>query len=168
MNLKEINDTLFSQAKSLRMCDAVHKQWYGKVLSTDDLFSLYYANLDFCIEYRWPDATSVRDMFDVSTLREHGVVANDKWSLLNPTHSIIMGTSHARIRFNGFSVGRVTVMGGSVCEITAKGHSHVTLCVYDNADVRISAEDNARVIILKCSDNCMLKSTGMTTIKECI
>lgn len=167
MNQDKRNRTLYDQAKELRMCNAVHKQWYGRNLSADELFSLYYANLDFCLDYRWPDSKTARRMFSLEELRSHGVVADDTWSLLNPTHSVVMGESKAKIRYNGFTVGRATIIGRSKCDITVKGHAFVTLCVYDEAEVTIATEDSARVIILKYSDKCDISSLGQATIKEC-
>lgn len=168
MNDKERNNLLFNQARSLRMCDGVHKAWYGRVLSVDELFDLYYRNLDFCLDFRWPDAKAVRELFSDEERHKHGVVANEKWSLLNPTHSIVMGDSEAKIRYNGFAVGKATVTGRSKCDITAKGHAYVVVDVYDDACVTVSSEEQARVTVIKNSKNCKLSCLGQTTIKECI
>lgn len=167
MNIEKVNEELFSQAKRLRMCDTVHKYWYGKNLPVEELFSLYYANLDFCTEYRWPSRKTLKTLFTEEQRRNNGMLVDDTWSLLNPTHAIILGKSRAKARYNAFSVARLTVMDASECEITAKGHAVVHVHVYDKAKVNIVAEDGARVSVFKHSDSCICTSTGQTTIKEC-
>lgn len=167
MNIEKVNDTLFAQAKALRMCDEVHKGWYGKTLSADELFSLYYANLDFCIEHHWPSNETLKTAFTDEQRRRNGMVVDDRWSLLNPTHSIVLGDSTAKIRYNGFSVGRATVMDSSQCEISAKGHAVAHIHLYDKAKVKITVEGSAMVSVYLHSYQCHYNITGQATIKEC-
>lgn len=166
-SLKTVNDTLFRQAKVLRMCKEVHNMWYGKILSVDELFDLYYANLDFCVEYRWPSPETLKELLSDDERRSHGMIADDRWSLLNTAHCVVLGDSEAKLRYNGFAVARATITGNSKCEITAKGHAHLTLCVYDNASVNLDVSDKARVVILRYSKNCTLSYVGKATVKEC-
>lgn len=168
MNPEERNKTLFEQAKRLRMCDEVHKAWYGKTLGVDELFDLYYRNFDFCTEYRWPHRNTVRELFSDEERHSHGFVADEKWSLLNPTHSVILGASDAKIRYNGFSVARTDIMDNSHCEISIKGHAIVSVHVYDTARVSVNVEDKGSALIVRHSKKCRCAAMGQATIKECI
>lgn len=167
MNAKKTNETLFLQAKELRMCDKVHKAWYGRELSVDELFDLYYQNLDFCTDNRWPSNEEAKELFTREELRSHGVVIDETWSLLNPTHSIYLGSAQGCIRYNSFCVGRTTIMGSSSCDISVKGHAIVTIHVYDKANIRVFVEKNAKVIIIKHSTLCTTTVIGKATIKDC-
>lgn len=168
MDIEKINETLFSQARDLRMCDDVHRAWYGRCLTVDELFDLYYRNLDFCTDYRWPGTEEARELFTDEERHAHGVVMDEKWSLLNPTHSIVTGKSNAKIRYNGFNVARTTIMDKSFCDISVKGHAFVTIHLYDKARINIVVETPATAMIIKHSNDCRCTLTGQATIKECI
>lgn len=168
MNDSEINKILYSEAKELKMCDSVHRMWYEKTFSPNELASIMYANLDFCINTRWPNSVEFRNLFDIKTLRENGIVADDEYSLYNPTHSYILGKSFSKIRYNGFSVCRTTIIDSSECEITAKGHTIVTIHLYDRAKIKVTVCDNANVLIIRHSSFCTCDVVGNATIKNSI
>lgn len=168
MNMQNLNEILFSQARNLHMCGKVHKKWYGRTLSMDELFELYYANLDFCIDNQFPSVTQLKELLTDEQRRGHGMLADDSWSLLNPEHAIVLGRSKATIRFNAFNVGRVTVAGSSECEISVKGHARVVVHLYDHANVRVSSQDKSNATLIIHSDTCSFYTKGQTTVKECI
>lgn len=168
MNLKDTNKLFFSQAKALKMCDDVHKLWYGKTLSYDELFSLFYQNLDFCIEHRWPSEEDLSQRIPAEDRRKNGLLVNDRWSLLNTTHAAIIGNSVAKARYNGFAVGKIYVFNDAICDIAVKGHASVMIHVYDSAKVSVSAQEGTHVLILRHSDDCICNCAGRATIKECI
>lgn len=168
MDIKKINEELFTQARDLRMCNDVHKQWYGRDLPIDDLFDLYYRNLDFCTDYRWPSADVAKQLFTDEERHSHGVIIDENWSLLNPTHSIVTGYSNAKIRYNGFNVARTTIMDNSCCDISVKGHAFVTVHLYDKSKIDITIEAPARATIIKHSHDCRYNVVGQATVKECV
>lgn len=167
MNLTEINKTLFSQAKALKMCDAVHREWYGKSLDASALADLYFQNTDFCIDYHWPSPSVLKDLFDIDTLRSNGFVVDDKWSLLNPSRATIVGVSYSKIRFNGFGAGTIYVCDESAVEVTAKGRSFVVVHVYDDAIATVICDTTARAVVINHSKFSKITTKGQTTIKEC-
>lgn len=168
MKLKEINEILFSQAKELKMCDDVHRFWYGKTLSYDELIDLFYHNLDFCIDYRWPDEATIKKFFPALVRNHRGILVSEKWSLLNNTYAVIIGNSEAKARYNGFAVGSIHVFDNSTCEVIAKNHAHVTIHVYDNARITVTADEGTQVLVLRHSKHCWCACVGQATIKECI
>lgn len=167
MNIQKANKELFAQAKALRMCDEVHKAWYGKTLDVDDLAGLFYRNMDFCIDYRWPSRETLKNLFEKEDLRRNGIIVDDKWSLMNPTFATTIGQSRANIRFNGFSVGKVCAFNDSACIVTVKGHAKVIVHLYDKAFLSCTTRDSAQVTIMLHSENCLYSITGQATIKEC-
>ena len=168
MNMQKVNSELFSQAKALRMCDEVHRFWYGRTLSADELFSLFYANLDFCTDYRWPAKETLKSFFTPDQRHKNGMVVDESWSLLNPVHAIVIGDSKATARYNAFTVGRITVMDNSSCLITVKGHARVCIHLYDKANAHVTVSDNAHATITKHSPDCECLTWGQTTIKDCV
>lgn len=167
MNLKEINETLFAQAKEMRMCDAVHREWYGKIWDADRLADVMYRNLDFCIGNRWPSRDTLKGLFTDDERHRNGIVADERWSMLNNTFAVVMGRSDAKARYNAFNVGKIYVFDNSKCEITVKGHASVTIHIYDGASVNVTAQDKAHVLVVKHSKSCECSGKGKMTIKEC-
>ncbi len=167
MNLKEINETLFAQAKELRMCDTVHKEWYGKTWRYDKLADVMYRNLDFCIEHRWPARQTLKTLIPIDARHRNGIVIDEQWSLLNTAFALVMGTSQAKARYNAFSVGQLHIFDDAQCYVSAKGHASVTVHVYDRATANVTAEDKAHVLIVRHSERCRCIKTGQMTEKEC-
>lgn len=168
MNIHEINEILFSQAKSLRMCDKVHKQWYGKDLSAEELFDLYFRNIDFCLDFHWPNINVVNELFDEETLRENGVLIKDSWSFLNKQRLAILGDSKANIRYNAMNVGTVYVCDTAYAEISIKGKAFVVIHAYDDCTVIAICDSTAKATIIRHSKYANIVSKGQTTIKECV
>ena len=168
MGIEEVNEILFSQAKALKMCDNVHRVWYGKTLDVKELMDLFYRNLDFCIDNRWPKRETLSLLFEKDTLRKNGIIADDKWSLLNATNAVIMGDSETTARYNGFSVGKIYVFDNSSCNVTVKGHARAVIHAYDNAKVSVVAENGSHAIVLRHSRQSSCSCMGQTTIKECV
>lgn len=167
MNLKEINETLFAQAKELKMCDAVHKAWYNKIWDADALADVMYRNLDFCIDHRWPAKETFIELFSADERHRNGIVADEQWSLLNQTFAIVIGSSKAKARYNAFNVGKIYVFDDSTCEITVKGHASVSIHIYDTASVDVTAQDSAHVLVVRHSKRCRCYGKGQMTFKEC-
>lgn len=168
MDLKKVNQSLFAQAKELKMCDEVHRYWYGKSLPVNDLANLMYRNLDFCIDNRWPSKETLKTHFSDDERRRNGVLVDDEWSLLNTTFAVIVGDSNAKARYNAFNVGKIYVMDNSRCEITVKGHASLTIHVYDTASVSVAAQEHAHVLLVEHSKTCTCETAGQITRKECI
>lgn len=148
------------------MCDAVHRQWYGKILSLDELFELFYANMDFCIEKNFPNAQKLREILTLDELRSHGCLADDDYSLLNPKYSVVMGKSNSTIRYNGRHVGVVYLRDNSRTEISIKGNAHIVAHLYGSATLHIKKESSIKPLIVLHSDNIRLHIEGQTTIKK--
>lgn len=167
MNLKEANKILFAQARELRMCDAVHKAWYGKSWSYDKLAEMMYRNLDFCVDNRWPSRETMKTLIPEDARHRNGIVVDERWSLLNTTFALVMGDSEAKARYNAFNVGQIHIFDKSRCYVSAKGHASVSVHVYDNASVNVIAEDSAHVLVVRHSASAKIITTGQMTIKEC-
>lgn len=168
MELKKINETLFTQAKELKMCGDVHRHWYGKTLPVDDLANLMYRNLDFCIDNRWPSKGTLKACFSDEERRRNGIVVDDKWSLLNNTFAVVIGNSDAKARYNAFNVSKIYVFDNAKCEITVKGHASLTIHVYDSAFVTVTAQEKAHVLLVRHSKTCSCITAGQITRKESI
>lgn len=166
MDLQKINIDLYNEAKALRMCEKVQKAWYDKTYTADELITMFHQNFDFCAEHRWPSKETMK-RFDATTRHAHGVLVDEKWSLLNPNLSVIVGSSVAKVRYNAFSVGKVYVFNNSKVEITAKGHAIVSIHLYDETDVSVTTMDYARVTIMRHSKESTCKCYGKATLKEC-
>lgn len=167
MSLKETNKILFAQAKELKMCDAVHKAWYGKTWSYDKLADMMYRNLDFCIENRWPSRKTMKTIPDDARHR-NGIIVDEQWSLLNTTLAVVMGESDAKARYNAFNVGNLNIFDTSRCYVSVKGHASVSIHIYDSATLNVTAEDHAHVLVVRHSESAKIFKTGQITIKECI
>lgn len=166
MNLEEINKTLFLQAKELKMCDAVHKAWYGKVWDYDTLADVMYRNLDFCIDNRWP-AKETLELVPTEIRHKNGIIVDEQWSLLNNTFAVVIGNANAKARYNAFNVGKIYVFDDSKCDIAVKGHASVSIHIYDSAIVNVTAQDYAHVLVVRHSIQCRCYGKGQITFKEC-
>lgn len=168
MKSKERNETLFAQAKELKMCPAVHRAWYGKTWDADTLADMMYRNMDFCIDNRWPAKGTLKGLFSDEERHRNGIVVEEQWSLLNTTFATIIGDADAKARYNAFNVGKIYVFDNAKCEVTAKGHASVTVHVYDSATVNVTSQDKAHVLVVTHSTHCGGRALGQVTIKECV
>lgn len=167
MNIKEINETLFAQARERRMCRDMYRAWYGEVWDADRLADAMYRNMDFCIDNRWPSKETLREMFSDEQRHRNGIVTGERWSLLNATFALALGDSRVTARYNAFNVGKIYAFGTSRCEVSVKGHASVTVHAYDSAAVNVTAEEGTHVLVVTHSRGVSCSGTGQMTIKEC-
>jgi len=148
--MDKLNRELREMAERAGMCDKVKGEW-NESWDMDTMADKMLSNINFCAQRRFPDKDYLIKNFDRAWLRNKGIIADDRYSLLNPERALITGMSDSHIRFNGISSGKIHIQGEAKVDITAKNRSHVIVHVWDRAQVEAEKEDKARILIIRHS-----------------
>ena len=149
------------------MCDSVHRLWYGKTLSPKELAELFFENIDFCLDFHWPSANTLRELLGENNLRDNGIIADDKWSVLNRQWVAVIGNSEATLRYNALNAGTVYVCDGAKVNVFVKGRAFVVIHAYDDANVSVVCDDTAKATVIIHSKFVKVSHKGQITKKEC-
>lgn len=125
-----------------------------------------FEGINFCMKHHWPKNDYIRENFTEEFRHSHAILADDRYSLLNPPKALVLGKSESTIRFNGMSQGDVYIRDNANVTITAKGRSSVYVKVYENACIKAFAEDMARIVIVRCSPNAAIEQRGHVFVRK--
>lgn len=160
-----MNKELRSQAISLGLCNEWQKMWEND-WSKEKMIERMYKGLDFCLEHHWPSNEFITNNFDTDFLRQNNIFVNDKYSVINPKQSLILGNSDVTFRYNAWGNGSVHVRDNSSLKIFAKNRSFVLVHLYDNAYIEAKQSDKAKIVLIKHSDKVTIIAEKDIKIRE--
>lgn len=163
--MNQLNQELKSQAIALGLCNQWQKEW-EKDWNVKTLADKMYKGIDFCIQHHWPTNAFLQRNFSLEELRENNVFVNDKRSVLNPKHSLILGHSEIKVRFNAVNAGTLYIRDNSFVELTAKTRSFVIVHLFDNAQINATQQDLANITIIKHSEKSIAIGFGKVKFRE--
>lgn len=165
MSVKELSITLRESARQKGLCDEWYNSWKDDT-SEDSLAKKMYKGLDFVLKHHWPTNDFIKENFSTEFLRKVNVYVNDRYSIMNPKQSLILGDSDITIRYNAVGHGEIHVRDNSHVTLTAKTRSFVIVHLYEKAEIDASQIDSAKVVLIKHSKNVNIATKGNVTIKE--
>lgn len=163
--MNEINKELKSQAVHLGLCD----EWQGlwkKDWSRERMVEQMYRGLDFCLKHHWPSNDFILKHFDIDFRRESKVFVDDKYSVVNPKQSLVLGKSDITFRYNGWSSGNIHIRDNSSVKVTVKNRSFVIVHLYENSYCVAEQLDKAKVVLVKHSPNVTIVADKEIKVKE--
>lgn len=163
--MNDLNKELRSQAISLGLCNEWQKMWEND-WSKEKMIERMYKGLDFCLEHHWPSNEFITNNFDTDFLRQNNIFVNDKYSVINPKQSLILGNSDVTFRYNAWGNGSVHVRDNSSLKIFAKNRSFVLVHLYDNAYIEAKQSDKAKIVLIKHSDKVTIIAEKDIKIRE--
>lgn len=165
MNTRDLNTALREEARFLGLCDHWYNAWKNNC-KNEELVAKMYKGLDFCIKNHWPSNDFILKHFDINFLRKNNVFVNDKYSVVSPNESLILGTSEMTIRYNADSYGNIHIRDNSVVKLTARNRSFVIVHMYENASISAEQFDKATVVIVKHSQNVHITAEENIKVRE--
>lgn len=163
--MNALNKDLKDQAVALGLCDDWQKLW-GKDWSREKMVERMYKGLDFCLQYHYPSNDFILKHFDLDFRRKSNVFVNDKYSVVNPKESLVLGTSDVTFRYNGHSYGNIHIRDNSSAKVIARNLSLVIVHLYENASVTVEQYDNAKVVLVKHSTNVHIAAPSNIKVRE--
>lgn len=163
--MNELNKTLRDSAIALGLC----KQWqadWNQDWDVDKMADKFWQGINFCVKNHYPDKDFIVNTFDKNTLRGKCIIADDKYSLLNPSQALIIGNSQSTIRYNALASGRIHIQHDSAVTLTAKGRSRVIAHVWDRAHLNVQRQDVARVLVVLHSPYASVTHNGDIEVKQ--
>lgn len=163
--MNALNKDLKDQAVALGLCGDWQKLW-RKDWSREKMVERMYKGLDFCIIHHYPSNDFILKHFDLDFLRKCNVFVNDKYSVVNPKESLVLGTSDVTFRYNGHSYGNIHIRDNSSAKVIARNLSFVIVHLYENASVTAEQYDNAKVVFVKHSTNVHIATPSNIKVRE--
>ena len=153
--MDKLNKTLRDDAIGFGLC----QQWQGDWKSDWDkekMVAKFFQGMDFCLKHRFPTNQFIIDNFDLDFRRKSNVLVDDKYSLLNPIHALILGSSESTIRMNARHGSTIYMRDNSHVKLLASGNSFVVVHLLDNAQIEVETQDKAHVAVITHSKNAIL------------
>ena len=163
--MNDLNKELRGQAVKLGICDEFLKLWSND-WSREKMVEMMYRGLDFCLIHHYPSNDFIVKHFSLDFLRKSNVFVNDRYSVVNPKKSLILGTSDVTFRYNMWENGRIYVRDNASLKLYAKNRCFVIVHLFDNATVDAEQLDKASVIIIKHSPKVTIRTNGSIKVKE--
>ncbi len=165
METIELSKTLRESARQKGLCDEWYDDWSDDT-NAETLVEKMYKGLDFVLKHHWPSNDFIKEHFDLAFRRKSKVFVDDKFSIVNPEQSLILGKSDITIRINAAHHGNIHVRDNSSVKLTAKNKCFVIVHLYDNAHVDASQFDSARIVLILHSTDATFIAGKNVTIKE--
>lgn len=146
MKLKELNNTLRSEARFLGLCDEWYNEW--KDYSEDELAERMYKGIDFCLKHHWPSNEFIAKNFKAPFLITHGILVDTKWSFAGLRNGLFLGASTATLRYSGRQYGNVAVRDTTKVTVYARGAALVVFHLFEKAYIHAEVSEKARVVFI--------------------
>lgn len=163
--MNALNKDLKDQAVALGLCGDWQKHW-NKDWSQEKMVERMYKGLDFCLQHHYPSNDFILKHFKKDFLRRSNVFVNDKYSVVNPKESLVLGTSDVTFRYNGHSYGKIHIRDNSSAKVIARNLGFVIVHLYENASVTAEQYDNAMVVLVKHSTNVHIAAPSNIKVRE--
>lgn len=165
MTEKELNNALRGMAVSKGLCQQWQQEWENG-WNEDKMILQFYRGIDFFLKNRFVSNDFIKQNFHQDFLRRHGIIVDDKYSLLNPGRSIVMGSGEATIRTNGYWLSAVYAVDNANLKIETKNASYAIVSVLGDAVVEATQLDHSRLTVIMHSRNAKLTTTGNVRVRE--
>ena len=176
MTETELSIKLREDARKLNLCD----EWYGEWIdntSTQELIDKYKRGLDFCFARRWPSNTFITQNFDKETLRDNGILIDDKRSypvrdqetrrLIYIREFVLLGNSETTVRYSFRPhMCNIWARDNSVVRAETKYGAFILIHLFDNAKADVTTDLVSKITVIRHSPNTTVKKNGVVTIKE--
>ncbi len=163
--MNELNKELRDQAILLGLCVDWQKLW-GKDWSKEKMIERMFQGLDFCILNHYPSNDFILKHFEKDLLRKNNVFVNDKYSVVNPKESLILGKSDITARYNAGSYGNLHVRDNSSVKLTARNRCFVIVHLYENAAITAEQFDKATIVLVKHSPKVHITAEDNIKVRE--
>lgn len=163
--VKELNTQLRNKAINCGLCNQWQKEWKND-WDFEKMANQFYLGLDFYLKTRFMSKEFIKQSFDLDYRRKNGVLVDDKYSLINPKNSILIGDSDGTIRVNGTSSSNIYVTDNSKLKIIGRNRSFVIVHALDNAQIYAEQYDKARLVVIKHSHDAKISTFGNVTLRE--
>lgn len=163
--MNELNKDLRSQAIALGLCKEWQKMW-SKDWNKEKMIEKMYNGLDFCLQHHFPSNDYIQKHFEQKILRENNVFVNDKYSVVNPEESVILGKSEITLRYNSNKHGIIHIRDNSSVKITAKNRSFAIIHLYEKAYVDAEQFDSAEIVLVKHSQDVTIIADSNVKVRE--
>lgn len=163
--MNTLNKELKAQAVALGLCSDWQNLW-NKDWSKEKMVERMFRGLDFCLQYHWPSNDFIIKHFETHFRRKKNIFADDKYSVVNPKESLVIGTSDVTFRYNGHSYGNIHIRDNSSAKVMARNISFVIVHLYENASVTAEQLDNSKIVLVKHSKNVSINAAVNITIRE--
>lgn len=163
--MNELNKDLKSQAVALGLCSDWQKLW-DKDWSREKMVERMYKGLDFCIMHHYPSNDFILKHFDLDFRRKSNVFVNDKYSVVNPKESLILGTSDMIVRYNADSYGNIHIRDNSSVKLIARNRSFIIVHLYENASVNAKQYDKSTVVLVTHSTKVHIVADKNIKVRE--
>lgn len=164
-NMNDLNKELRKQAIALGLCKEWQKAW-SKDWSNEEMVEKMYKGLDFCLKHHYPSNDFIINHFDKGFLRKSNIFVNDRYSVINPKQSLVLGNSEITFRYNAWGNGSIHVRDNSTAKIYARNKSFVIVHLYENAYVTAEQTDKATIVLIKHSTNVTVLAERNIKIRE--
>lgn len=165
MEEKYINNELRRMAVSCGLCNQWQEDWKND-WNLPKMVDKFFSGIDFYLKTRFVSRQFIMESFPLEFLRENGIIVNDKYSLMNPEHAILIGDSSSTIRVNGFKSATVYVTDNSHLKVYAKNRAFVIVHALDSAEIDGKAYGEADIVIIKHSTSIKITPDESIRIKE--
>ena len=163
--MNELNKDLREQAISLGLCNEWQKLWKND-WSREKMVEQMFKGLDFCLKHRYPSNDFILNHFDIAFRRKCNVFVNDKYSVVNPEQSLVLGNSDITFRYNMWNPGRIYIRDNAAMRLIAKNRSFVIVHLFDEAYVTAEQFDKAKIVLIKHSDKVTIVADTNIKVKE--
>ena len=155
MELNTLNKSLRKDAIDFGLCQQWQGDWQGD-WDKEKMVEKFFQGMDFCLKHRYPTNQFIVDNFDLDFRRKSNVLVDDKWSLLNPPHALILGKSESTIRMNAHNATTIYMRDESYVKLLASGLSFVIVHLLDSAHITVETKDKAHVVVIAHSKDAAL------------
>lgn len=163
--MNDLNKDLKDQAIHLGLCSDWQKMW-NKDWSKEKMAERMFKGLDFCLKFHYPSNDFILKHFDLEFRRKCNVFVNDKYSVVNPKESLVLGTSDVTFRYNGHSNGNIYIRDNSSAKVIAHNIGFVIVHLYENAKVDAEQYDNAKIVLIKHSEKVSITASPYIKVRE--
>jgi len=163
--MNDLNKELREQAVHLGLCTDWQKLW-NKNWTQEKMVERMYKGLDFCLKHHYPSNDFIIRHFSTDFRRRNNVFVNDRYSVVNPKESLVLGTSDVTVRYNGHAYGNIHVRDNAHVKVMARNRSFVLVHLYENACVNAEQYDNAKIILIKHAANAHILAPANIKVRE--
>lgn len=127
---------------------------------------MMFRGLDFCLKYRYPTNDFIVKHFELDFRRKSNVFVNDKYSILNASQALILGTSEVTARYNAWNHGTIYIRDNAQLKLITKTRCFVIVHLFDEAYVTAEQLDKSKIVLIKHSDKVTIVADSNIKIRE--
>lgn len=143
MDIKVINDVLRRQAVGAGLCKDWQENKWNRVLSKDELMSLYLKGIDFSLKKEWFDYDFIRKAFTQEELRNRNIYLDEEIVIPDASSGqyVFLGKCRVDITFNGFQAAVIYCRHDSEVNVKAYEGARIFVRYYDASRGSCKSDD---------------------------